>query len=202
MQPRSVKLVTWLLSLGYRSDTYITLSLWSHDSNIDSKATGLQIAICCENYELARALLDARANPNLLSHHIHPLHEDQLVLLPPLSIAVCCRNSPGRNAIIRRLLAAGADTRAEQKRERGFLVKVSTLSTLAACDFAEQEEAEMQEEIMDILCIAQAGFVTADILIAAAWNGKMKNLELLLQINLDVNMINLLGLTALYAVVY
>lgn len=202
MQPRSVKLVIWLLSLGYRPDTYITLSPWPVDSNKDSKATGLQIAICCEDYELARALLDARANPNLMSHHIHPLHEDQLVLLPPLSIAVCCRNSPGRNAIIRRLLAAGAGIGAEQKRKRGFLVEVSTLSTIATCDFAEQEGAEIQKEIMDTLRIAQARFVTADVLIAAAWNGRMKNLELLLQINPDVNMTNSLGLTALHAAAF
>lgn len=201
LQPRSAKLVTWLLSLGYFSDTYIELDLRDDIPASHCKTTGLQIAIFCENYELARALLDARASPNPMHDHIPVLHPDQLVLLPPLSIAVCCRNSPGRNAMIRRLLAAGADIRAEQKRKYLFLDKVSTLSTLAACEFAEQQEAEMRE-IIDFLCIAQSRFVTADVLIAAAWNGRMKNLELLLQINPDVNMINQFGLTALHAAAY
>lgn len=198
LQPRSARLVCWLLSLGYPSDTYIMPDPW-YDG--DTKVTGLQIAMCCENYELACALLDARANPNLWSHDIPPSQDNELLRLPPLSIAVCCRNSSGRNAMIRRLLAAGADIRAEQERDDGFLVKDSTLSTIVACEFPEQEEAEVQE-IMDILGVAQASFVTADVLIAAALNGNMKNLELLLQINPDVNMANSLGLTALHAAAF
>jgi ankyrin repeat protein len=202
LQSRSVKLVTWLLSLGYCSDTYIYLHYWRNrddDYSLDSKATGLQIAILCKNYELACVLLDAGADPSLLSHHMHPWNGDHLLLLPPLAIAICCEPSPGKTAIIRRLLAAGVDISAEQECKRGFIVKLSVLRMLVGC--AEEEEAEMQE-VMDVLCMGQAKFVTADVLISAAWDGKMKNLELLLRINPDVNMTNPLGLTALHAAAY
>lgn len=196
LQPRSAKLVGWLLSLGYPSDTYVSLKT-SRDTR--NNATGLQIATFCENYELACVLLDAGANPNQLSHHIDRSDGDKVFLLPPLSLALSRESSPGRNAIIRRLVDAGADIEAEQKSERGFLTKVSTLSTLVS--YAEEEETEIQE-IMDLLCIGQAKFVTADVLISAAWHGKMRNLELVLRINPDINMANPLGLTALHAAAY
>lgn len=54
-------------------------------------------------------------------------------------------------------------------------------------------------EMMDILHVDLPQSVTADVLIAAAWNGKIKNLELLLRINPDVNMTNPAGLAALHA---
>lgn len=197
LRDRTAKLISWLLKLGYPSDTYVKFN--SPGAKMYNRATGLQIATYCENYELACVLLDASADPNLLSQHYDRWNGDQVFLLPPLSIALSREYSPGRNAIIRRLVDAGADIEAEQESERGFLTKFSTLSTLVGC--AEEDETEIQE-IMDILCIGQAKLVTADVLISAAWNGKLANLELVLRINPDVNMTNSVGLTALHSAAY